>query len=36
MLSEFVILILSGIFIYIGWEITRNLKKVMENMAARG
>jgi hypothetical protein len=36
MLSELVSLFLSGIFIFIGWEITRNLKEVMEDMAARG
>ena len=27
---------LSSIFIFIGWEITRNLKEVMEDLAARG
>lgn len=35
-LSELVSLLLSGIFIYIGWEITRNLREAMEDLAARG
>ena len=36
MLSEFLSLFLSSIFIYIGWEITRNLKVVIEDMAGQG
>ena len=35
-LSELVSLLLSGIFIYIGWEITRNLREAMEDLTARG
>jgi TRAP-type C4-dicarboxylate transport system permease small subunit len=35
-LSELVSLLLSGIFIYIGWEITQNLRRAMEDLAALG